>query len=170
MLTPTVRRTYAPRGQTPIHKCWDRRDRISAISAITLSPKRQRLGLYFQLLADNQNVRAPQVLEFLRLLRRQLRRPLTIIWDRSNVHRAKIVSEFLAKNPRIVTKHFPAYAPELNPDEGVWGYTKFARLANRAAADCADLRHALITELSRLRKRPDLLASFIRHSRLPLNP
>ena len=167
MLTPTVRRTYAPRGQTPIHRCWDRRDRISAISAITVSPRRQRLGLYFELLPDNKNVRAEQVIEFLRLLRRQLRRPLTIIWDRSNVHRAMVVREFIARNRSVVTAHFPAYAPELNPDEGVWSYTKFARMANYAAADTTDLRQNLVGEMNRLRKRPDLLASFIQHSKLP---
>jgi len=167
MLTPTVRRTYAPRGQTPIHRCWDRRDRISAISAITVSPKHQRLGLYFQLLPDNHNVRAEQIIAFVRLLRRQLRRPLTIIWDRSNVHRANVVRDFLAKNRRIVTAHFPPYAPELNPDEGVWGYTKCARMANYAAADSDDLRKALVRELDHLRRRPDMLASFIHRSKLP---
>jgi hypothetical protein len=45
MLNPTVRRTYAPRGETPILKSWDRRDRISALGAITVSPKQQRLNL-----------------------------------------------------------------------------------------------------------------------------
>ena len=44
MLTPTVRRTLAPRGETPILKTWDRHDRISAISAVTISPKQQALG------------------------------------------------------------------------------------------------------------------------------
>ena len=37
-LTPTVRRTLAPRGKTPVLKAWDRRDRWSAISCVTLSP------------------------------------------------------------------------------------------------------------------------------------
>jgi transposase len=37
-LTPTVRRTLAPRGKTPVLAAWDRRDRLSAISCITLSP------------------------------------------------------------------------------------------------------------------------------------
>src|SRR5262249_43165234 len=37
-LTPTVRRTLAPRGKRPVLDAWDRRDRWSAISCITLSP------------------------------------------------------------------------------------------------------------------------------------
>ena len=169
MLTPTVRRTYAPRGQTPIHRCWDRRDRISAISAITVSPMRRRLGFYFRLLPENQNVRAEHVVGFLRLLTRHIRNPLNVFWDRSNVHdRSKLVREFLKKHPRVITARFPAYAPELNPDEGVWSYAKYARLSNAAPADSDDLRVRVNRELKRLRKRTDLLASFIHHSELPL--
>ncbi len=57
MLTPTVRRTFAPRGETPILRNWDRHDRISAISAITVSPTRRRLGLVYRLLPDDVNAR-----------------------------------------------------------------------------------------------------------------
>jgi transposase len=53
MLTPTVRRTWAPRGQTPVLSCWDRRDRLSVISCITVSPRKARLNLYFEILPDN---------------------------------------------------------------------------------------------------------------------
>src|SRR5262245_41983436 len=57
-LTPSVRRTLAPRGQTPVLEGWDRRDRISAISGIPLSPVRGRPGLYFALLPLNQTAHA----------------------------------------------------------------------------------------------------------------
>src|SRR5262245_22159315 len=82
-LTPTVRRTLAPRGRTPILKCWDRCDKISAISAITLSPRQQRPGLFFELLPDKENVHGEEVVDFLRQLRQHLRR-FTVVWDRSN--------------------------------------------------------------------------------------
>jgi transposase len=169
MLTPLVRRTFAPRGQTPIQKCWDRHDRISAISAITLSPERQRLGLYFRLLEDNRNVRAEDIVEFLRLLRRQIQRPLDVIWDRINIHdNSRLVRQYLSRNSQVRTHRLPAYAPELNPDEGVWNHTKFARLANYAAADARELRRTVQEELERLRTRKDLLGSFVRHSGLPI--
>jgi hypothetical protein len=45
-LTPSVRRTWAPRGQTPILDAWDRRDRIAAISSISVSPRHRRLNLH----------------------------------------------------------------------------------------------------------------------------
>jgi hypothetical protein len=53
MLKPTVRRTWSPCGQTPIHQSWDRRDRLSVLSALTLAPRWRRLGLYFDLHAHN---------------------------------------------------------------------------------------------------------------------
>jgi hypothetical protein len=55
MLQPTVRRTWAPRGETPISHAWDRHDRLSVLSALTVSPgargrrrrRRRRVGLLF---------------------------------------------------------------------------------------------------------------------------
>ena len=169
MLTPLVRRTLAPRGQTPIQKCWDRRDRISVISAITLSPKRRVRNFYFQMLPDNTNVRAPNVVDFLRQLRRHLPGPITIVWDRSNTHdRSLAVRAYLAKHPEIRTEKFPGYAPELNPDEQVWTHIKYGRMPNYAPADCRELRRKLRYEFKRIRHRQDLLASFINKADIPL--
>ena len=120
MLAPTVRRTFAPIGRTPILERWDRHDRISAISCVTVSPAKRRLGLYFHLLPDDTNVTGDRMVEFLRELRRQMPWPLRIVWDRGNVHdRSKAVRAFLAEHPSIRTEQFPSYTPEANPDEGV---------------------------------------------------
>ena len=164
-----VRRTYAPKGETPKHDSWDRHDRISAVSAITVSPKRRRLGLYFRLLPDDANVHGEDSVRFLRRLRRHIGPKMTVVWDRSMTHdRSKVVREFLAANPGITTERFPGYAPELNPDEGVWTYTKYGRMPNFAPRDTDHLRRKLRYELKRLKRRPDLLGSFIEHSKLPM--
>ena len=47
-LNPSVRRTLAPGGRTPVLEAWDRRDRISAIGCVTTSPVRARPGLYLR--------------------------------------------------------------------------------------------------------------------------
>jgi transposase len=168
-LTPTVRRTYAPRGKTPIQGAWHRKGRISAISAVTVSPVRRRPNLYFRLLPDNTNAHGEDTVAFLAQLRDQIRGPMTIVWDRSKIHgRSSVVKAYLAKHPEIVTEDFPGYAPEANPDEGVWGWTKYHRLPNYAPEDTRELRFRLWEELSALRERPDLLASFIRHAGIPL--
>jgi transposase len=168
-LTPSVRRTLAKRGRTPVLEAWDRRDRISAISSITVSPRAHRLNLHFQLLPDNENAHGEDVVEYLRQLRAALRGPMTIIWDRSRIHRRSgAVKAYLAKHPEVVTEEFPAYAPELNPDEGVWGWTKYGRLSNLAAEDTDVLRDHLIDLLVDLKLDPGLLASFIEETKLPL--
>jgi transposase len=164
-----VRRTYAPKGKTPIQEAWHRKGRISAISAVTLSPVRRRPNLHFRLLPDNANVQGEDTVAFLAQLRAQLRGPMAILWNQSKIHkRSTVVKAYLAKHPEIVTEDFPGYAPELNPNEGVWGWTKYHRLPNYAPEDTGELRFRLWDELSGLSQRPDLLASFIRHAGIPL--
>jgi transposase len=167
MLTPTVRRTWAPEGQTPPLDCWDRRDRLSSISCITVSPTTSQLNLYFQLYS--KNVRGEDVVAYLRDLKKALGGAFTVVWDRGSVHRkSKVVRKYLAKHPEIVAVDLPAYAPELNPDELVWSWSKYGRLANLAADNTDHLAENVIDELYYLKQHPKLLASFIRRTKLPL--
>jgi len=164
-LTPTVRRTLAPRGKPPVLDAWDRRDRWSAISCITVSPVVGRPGLYFDLF--DHNVHAEGVVAFLRDLHRRLG-PLTVVWDRNQIHgRSKAVKKLLAKHPDVVAEDFPGYVPDLNPDEGVWGWAKYGRLANLAASDKDELWDRVVDELVEVKFRPDLLRGFIRQTGLP---
>lgn len=164
-----VRRTYAPKGRTPIVEAWYRKGRISAISAVTVSPVRRRPNLFFRLLPDDTNAHGEDTAAFLARLRGAMKGPMTILWDQSKIHeRSAVVRTYLAKHPEIVTEDFPGYAPDANPDEGVWGWTKYHRLPNFAPEDLNELRSRLVTELSSLSKRRDLLVSFIRHAGIPL--
>ncbi len=167
MLTPTVRRTWAPRGSKPVHDGWDRRDRLSAISCITVSPKACRSNLYFRLLPHT--VHGEDTVEFLRELKRTLRAPMTVLWDGGSVHsKCRVVKAFMAEQSDIIAETLPAYAPELNPDELVWGWSKYGRLANLAADNTDQLAENVIDELLYLKQQPHLLASFIRKTELPL--
>lgn len=167
MLTPTVRRGWAPRGRDWVLDSWDRRDRISAISCITVSPKATRLNLYFRLLPHNAH--AEDVVDFLRELKSTLRRPITVLWDRSKIHyKSRAARAFLAEHPDIVAEDLPAYAPEINPDELVWNWTKYGRLANLAADNTDQLAEHVVDELMYLKQHPSLLASFVEKTELPL--
>jgi len=161
MLQPVVRRTWAPRGQTPLLRQWDRRDRLSAISALTLAPRRRRFGLYWAL--HRHNIRTAEVLHFLAALRRHLPHGFTLIWDRSQPHRAATVRDWVAaRAPRIVVEWLPAYAPDCNPAEQVWGHTKYGDLANFAPADLDHLEGTVFTSFTHTRGRRALLAAFFR--------
>jgi transposase len=164
-LTPTVRRTLAPRGKTPVLDAWDRRDRWSAISCVTVSPVAARPGLYFDLL--DHNVHGEDVVAFLAELRQRLGR-LTVVWDRNQIHsKSRAVKAWLAEHPEVVAEDFPGYVPDLNPDEGVWGWTKYGRLANLAANDKQELWDWVVEELVTVKYLPDLLRGFIRQTKLP---
>ncbi len=166
MLQPVCRRTWAPRGQTPILRQWDRRDRLSAISALTVAPRRRRFGLYWAL--HRHNVRSAEILHFLQQLRRHLPRGFTLIWDRHRPHRATCVTTWLAQYPRLVVEWLPAYAPDLNPVEPVWSHTKCGDLANFAPDDLPTLEGAVLSSLTDTRGQRTLLTAFIQAAGLEL--
>jgi transposase len=72
-------------------------------------------------------------------------------------------------DPDVVIEPFPPYAPEINPADGIWRYTKYCRLANYCPPDLFVLRSRITAELNRLKKLPELLKSFIRFTKLPIN-
>ncbi len=168
MLDPTVRRTFAPRGQTPVTKVAHPHARISVIGGIVVRPGTDKVRMVYAMLADNLNFRWPTVAQFVRTLRSTLARPITLVWDRIPIHDCPALDEALAKDPDVVAELFPPYAPELNPADGIWRYVKTNRLPNFAPPTLAELRQTVTVELDRLRKRPDLLRGFVRFSKLPV--
>ena len=126
-------RTYAPRGQTPVLRVPLTRDHLSAISAITPAGK-----LYMHV--RQRALRGPDVVRFLRHLLDCLPGKLLVIWDGSPIHRARAVKAFLAAGAaaRLQLEQLPAYAPDTNPDEGIWNLLKRVELRNVC---CRDLRH-----------------------------
>ena len=161
MLTPTVARTWAPRGQTPVLRHSQRHDRISVISGVTVSPTRRRVGLYYQW--HHHNVRDVEAVAFLRHLLRHLRGHVVLVWDNLGVHKSRLVRKLCLRVPRLHLEYLPPYAPELNPDEGIWRQAK-QRLANACLSDRYDLALAVIHELELLRGSQNRLWSCITHS------
>ena len=168
MMAPTIRRTFAPPGSTPVNKVFNPHGRISVCGAIAISPKRSRLGLHYYMLDDDTNFRGPRVIDFLKHLQNQISGPITIIWDQIIIHSSEVVLEYLQTVPHITTEPFPPYAPELNPVDRVWFYLKYDRLPNFAPPTMEKLRRSVESEIKRLQNRPDLLRSFIRQSEVPL--
>ena len=166
MLQPVNRRTWAPRGETPVQRAWDRRDRLSVIGAVVLSPTRTRAACCFDV--QRENVRADDVVAFLRRLRRKIRRPLIVVWDRWSVHRSveKRISKLGWK--RIEFEQLPAYCPELNPVEAMWSHAKYSDLANFVAADVEHLGAAVHASLSDQARDHRLQLSFFKTAQLRL--
>jgi transposase len=151
-------------GKTPILRHFDRRDRISAISGISVSPKRRRLNLYFQL--HEKNIQQTEARDFLRHLLKHLPGCVIVLWDGGRPHRGRLVQELCRRSRRLRLERFPAYAPELNPDEGIWKLAK-QKLANGRPRDRGDLMLSLLDALETIRTSRKNLRGYITHSELP---
>ncbi len=167
MLIPTRRRTWNPRGRTPIVRYNYKHDRISAIAALTVAARRARLGLYVQLRQDN--FKAMQVAKFLRLLLAHLRGHVILLWDGGQIHKGPVINAVRDAFPRLHLERFPAYAPELNPVEQVWNDFK-RHTGNSLLRGKQDIRLSLHGSARRVRRNPDRLRSFVLASDLPSAP
>jgi transposase len=106
--------TWAPRGKTPILKYpfWEH---LSVISAMT--PE----GQLYTMIQD-KSFKGADVVRFLKHLLRHIAGKLLVIWDGLPAHQGQPVKDFLSEGgtQRIHLERLPGYAPDLNPDEGVW--------------------------------------------------
>lgn len=162
-LLPALLRTYAPIGETPVLKVFHTRDHLSMMSAIT--PQ----GWLFTR-TRYEALNGMDSVHFLTHVRSQTDRKLLVIWDGSPIHRNAEIRDFLANG---ATKHLhlerlPAYAPELNPDEGTWRYLKYVELANVCCSDLLDLHSQVCLAVSRLRRKPRIIQSFFAQAGLPI--
>ena len=167
-MIPLVRRTWAPRDQTPVLTHRGRHyEKVSGIGALTISPHHRRIGCYLHLYPAG-DICQEAVVWFLRDLLRHLHSPIIVIWDRWNVHRGRIVRQFLEHRRRLQVEYFPPYAPELNPQEQCWRTMKYQRLANHGITELVSLESAVADEYRRIHTDQPILRSFIRASKLPI--
>lgn len=158
-LLPGVVRTYAPKAATPTLRVPLTRDHLSAISGITPDG---RLFLHVQ----QDSIRSPHVVAFLRQLLRQVPGKLLVVWDGAPIHRSQVIQQFLAAGAakRLHLERFPAYAPELNPDEGIWQYLKHVELRNLPSPTRWDLDHEVRLAARRLRRKRHVIQGCIRQA------
>lgn len=161
MMAPLVRRTWAPRGETPhvIHRTRGQR-KVSVIAVLCLSPAKRVARLFFQVHAES-NITGEVVINFLKQLLRQIPGPIMLVWDLLQAHRAKEVQRFLQKSHRITSWHLPPYAPELNPVEYAWSYLKMNPLANVCPTDIKVLSKVARRRGKSLSRQRHLLRSFV---------
>jgi transposase len=152
-------RTYAPRGKTPVLRVKLTRDHLSAIGGIT---PQGRLCMQMQ----DHAYKGPDVVRFLRLLTREIAGLLLVIWDGAPIHRCQAVKDFLSKGgaKRVHLERLPAYAPELNPQEGVWNLLKRVEFKNVCCLDLQQVRTQLRRAQERLRHRKAVLRQCFAHA------
>jgi transposase len=156
-LLPCVVRTYAPVGQTPILHEQLSRDHLSVISAITLEGK-------LLMMEQERSFNSQDVVRFLRHLLGQIPGKLLVIWDGSPIHGGRAVKDFLSSGAsrRLKLEQLPGYAPDLNPDEGIWKHLKYVELKNVCCQYLSELKVELRKAKERLRHKRDVILGCIR--------
>jgi transposase len=160
-LSPTVTRTWSPVGQTPVLKGPVLRKHLSVIGGMTIDG-----SLYVQIHRDS--VRAQGAVQFVRHLLVHIPGNILLIWDSARIHKSALLAEFrkLDTIGRLTVEYFPAYAPEVDPQEYVWQHLKHVDLRNLTSYSFDDLWAHLRHATSRLRARAGLMRNLVHHAGL----
>lgn len=158
---PTRVRTWSPRGQTPVLQYSFSWKPLSVIAGITW----QRF--YFRFFPGA--IRSPQIVEFLKVLRQHLPGRLLIVWDGLQAHKSRLVRDYVEGDGAIQLEFLPAYAPELNPTEYIWGYLKTRELGNLCARQLETVRDLASRRLRSMQHRSTLVRAFWKQAELQFN-
>ena len=79
----------------------------------------------------------------------------TLLWDGLPAHRSRAMRAWLVTQRHwLVTERLPAYAPELNPVEGLWSSLKAVELANLTSPTLAEVIDKAHRGIDRVRRTP----------------
>ena len=152
-----TRRSFAPKGKTPVVRQPARRFHSSLISAINNQGKMQWMALKEALNAD-------LLIRFLKQLIKHRKRKIILIVDNLRVHHAKLVKAWLEEHKeRIEVFYLPAYSPELNPDEYLNNDLKQTIASDGVAITEGELDAQVNVTMFMLSIRPHRISSFFRH-------
>ena len=163
---PAVRRTWAPRGETPVLLHAFNWNKISVAAALAYRWDGKRCRLYFQTRPGSYD--ATSLIAFLQELRRHFwGHRVLLVWDGLPAHKSRIMKEYLHSQRRWLSEErLPGYAPDLNPVEMLWGNIKGRELANRCSADLGEATTSLGSGMARVRQSQQLPFAFLRHAGL----
>lgn len=163
---PPIRRTWAKKGKTPIIKSTGSWKSLSVTGIIATKAHRKKPRSYFTV--KKGSVRALDTIGTLEHLMKCVRGGIALLWDGLPAHRAKVVKEFLSihKNRFQIVERFPAYAPELNPQEYIWSASKGRDMANFCPSKDNDLYAQTKKSLKRIQRSGDIIKGALKKSGL----
>lgn len=159
-------RTWGLKGQTPVIESAGGWKNITAAGMITWNSRTKRASSLAWV--AKQTMRKEGILAILCALKGWYRRRhLVLVWDGLAAHKAGVVRTFMKENRLWLTVvRFPAYAPELNPQELVWSAVKRRDVGNTCSASLQELHGRVYRSLKRRAKEKDFLKGCLRGSGL----
>jgi transposase len=151
---PRLGRTYGLKGKTPVVATTGQRQKVNVISALTANG-----AFWCQIYTERLN--GTLFVQFLREFMRGRSRRVYLVVDGHPAHRAQVVKDFIQEMGGRLEIHFlPPYAPDLNPDEFVWGYMKTNGLSKKPLMKNESLKERVQGDLDRIKGNRALLRSF----------
>ena len=167
-LLPVTRRTWAPRGRTPVLRHHFKWKRVSMAAGLCYGSRGggAQVAFHHQVGAYDTTT----LIGALEGLRRFLGgQKATLLWDGLPAHRSHAMRALLRRQRSwLVVEPLPAYAPELNPVEPLWSSLKGVELANLAGDTLGEVTAAADRGVQRIRSTHWLAFSFLRHCGLSL--
>ncbi|WP_184582398.1 transposase [Lipingzhangella halophila] len=167
-----MRRTYAPRGRTPVlghrRSNWKRASMAAALGYHAADPD-HGARLCFDLRPGTYDTAA--LIDVLtRLKDFSTGERVVLIWAGLPAHRSRAMRDWLTDQDWLIVERLPAYAPELSPVEMLWASLKTCELANLAGEYLADTAHATRAGITRICNDDQLAWSFLAHTGLTIHP
>lgn len=154
-LIPVTGKTWAKKGETPKIKVTAKRGGFSLTSAISPAGR-----MVFRI--EKEKVKSKEHIGFLKQIMKQHKwRKIIIIEDRARPHTSKETQKFLEENKnKIAVYHLPPYSPDINPQEQVWNYLKYAQLKAHQAKSKEEFKPLLLKNMRSIQRQKSLIKSF----------
>lgn len=174
-MTPSHSRTWAPRGRTPVVRVRGRSRRRVSIAALTCYKPGERSRLIYRPRRDDpasgrKSFAWSDYRDLLIAAHIQLGGPIVLVWDNLNVHKAADLRQFADAQDWLTIIYLPAYAPDLNPVEGIWSLLRRGWLSNVAFTTPDHLIRRIRRGLRHIQYRSHLIDGCLTETGLTIRP
>ncbi|WP_371784729.1 transposase [Streptosporangium subroseum] len=174
ILRPPRARTWSRRGRTPVVMVSGKGSgRVSIAGLVCCKPGRcsrliYRIRLHRGHKGERRSFAERDYAGLLDAAHQQLGGPIVLVWDNLNTHISRAMGAHIVARDWLTVYRLPAYAPELNPAEGIWANLRIG-WGNLAVTGLDALNAIIKTRLKRMQYRPDLITGFFTETGLPFN-
>nr|WP_243741134.1 transposase [Streptomyces sp. 8K308] len=174
-MRPPRARTWGRAGHTPVVRVRGRGSgRISMAGMSCYMPGRRSRLIYRSRLhrgrkGEPKGFTWRDYRDLIVRARIQLGGPVVLVWDNLAAHKTPQLKAFFEASADWLTVFYlPAYAPDLNPQEGIWSQVKRG-IGNLAAVSVDHLAAAVKHRLKKIQHRPPLIDACLAQAGLSLD-
>ena len=174
-LRPPKARTWGPRGRTPVVPVSGKGSGRISIAGLTCYRPGQRSRLIYRTIVhrnrkgERRSFGERDYISLIDAAHQQLNGPIVLVWDNLNTHISAAMRAMIDDRDWLHVIRLPAYAPDLNPTEGVWSHLKRS-IGNLAVNGVDHLQAIIKNRLKSIQYRTDLLDGLLAHTGLTLEP